>query len=66
MAINLQQVKAAAKDQFGRQPGVLGFGLGERSLRIYVRSAEVCAQLPNEFQGIPVDCIVTGNISARS
>lgn len=66
MDINLQQIKAAAKAQFGRLPGVLGFGLGGRSLRIYVRSAEICAQLPDEFQSVPVDCIVTGDISAMS
>jgi hypothetical protein len=66
MEVNLQQIKAAAKAQFGQLPGVLGVGLGERSLRIYVRSAEICQQLPDEFQNIPVDCIVTGDISAMS
>ncbi len=60
---NLQQVKAAAKAAWSQIPGVEGFGLGERSLRIYVRSVDICDQLPSEFQGVPVDCVVSGDIS---
>lgn len=62
--LNLRVVKAAARSQFGDFPGVEGFGLGENSLRIYIRNAEVSRRLPSQFQGVPVDFIVTGDITA--
>ena len=61
---DLRAVKNAAKAQFGQTPGVEGFGIGDGTLRIYVRNAEVRKQLPSEFQGVPVDCVVSGDITA--
>lgn len=60
---DLHQIKAAAQEAFGQLPGIVGFGLGERSLRIYVNSDTLCQQLPPEFQGVSVDCVVSGEIS---
>ncbi|MBE9179816.1 hypothetical protein IQ268_14695 [Oculatella sp. LEGE 06141] len=62
---DLPRLKQLAKQQFGQQPGVLGVGIGERSLRIYVRSSDVCSQLPGEFEGVAIDCIVTGDITTQ-
>ena len=61
---DLRAVKIAAKAQFGQTPGVEGFGIGDGTLRIYVRNAEVRKQLPSVFQGVPVDFVVSGDITA--
>lgn len=61
---DLRAVKTAAKAQFGQTPGVEGFGIGDGTLRIYVRNADVRKQLPSEFQGVPVDFVVSGDITA--
>jgi hypothetical protein len=45
--------------------GVNGFGLGERSVRVYVRDAAVRDRLPHEYQGVPVEVVVTGDLVAR-
>lgn len=63
---DVRSIKAAAKEELGRVEGVEGVGLGEDSLRVYVRNAEVRKRLPSEFQGIPIDPVVTGEISAIS
>ena len=63
---DMRSLKAAAKEEFGRVRGVEGVGLGEGSLRVYVRNAEVRRRLPTEFRGVPVDPVVTGEISATS
>ena len=57
-------IKAAAKTLFGGMRGVEGIGIGDRALRVYVRSADVAENLPKEFQGVRVDVIVTGRIIA--
>jgi hypothetical protein len=62
--IDKRSIKAAAKEEFGRVEGVEGVGLGESSLRVYVRNAEVRKRLPSQFRGVPVDFVVTGDISA--
>ena len=61
---NLRAIKAAAKSLFGCIDGVEGFGLGENSLRIYIRNSEVRDQLPSVFQGVPVEFVITGEITA--
>ena len=63
---DLRSLKAAAKEELGRVQGVEGVGLGEGSLRIYVRNPEVRKLLPKEFRGVPVNPVVTGEISAIS
>lgn len=63
---DMRSIKAAAKEELGRLEGVEGVGLGEGSLRVYVRNAEVRKRLPTEFRGLPVDSVVAGEISAIS
>jgi hypothetical protein len=62
--LSMQAVKAAAVRQFGGVDGVVGFGIGDRALRIYVRNPAVREQLPTEFQGAPVEVVVTGDVQA--
>ncbi|HZO89601.1 MAG TPA: hypothetical protein VFB38_14835 [Chthonomonadaceae bacterium] len=61
---DLRAVKAAAQSQFGQIPGIEGFGIGDGTLGIYVRNAEVRNQLPHEYQGVPVEFVITGDIEA--
>jgi hypothetical protein len=63
---DMRSLKAAAKEELGGVEGVEGVGLGEGTLRVYVRNAEVRKRLPAEFRGVPVDPVVTGEISAIS
>lgn len=61
---DLGQVKAAAKAQFGTVEGVVGFGIGEESIRIYINDDAVRAQLPASFQGVSIDLIRVGEVVA--
>jgi hypothetical protein len=61
---DMRSLKAAAKQEFGGVEGVEGVGLGEGSLRVYVRDAKVRKQLPTEFRGVAIEPVVTGEISA--
>lgn len=63
---NMRSIKAAAKEELGHIRGVEGLGLGEGVLRVYVRNAEVRKRLPSEYRGVPVESVVTGEISALS
>ncbi|MDQ5827083.1 MAG: hypothetical protein M3441_23200 [Chloroflexota bacterium] len=60
---DMRAVKAAAKSRFGNVGGVEGIGIGDRVLRVYVRTEEVAKNLPTEFQGVKIDYIVTGEIT---
>jgi len=63
--INLEAVKSAAIQSYGDLPGVEGIGIGNQSLRIYVRNSEVRKHLPQQFQGVPIDFVVIGDISTE-
>ena len=57
-------IKAAAKRELDRE-GVEGFGIGDRSLRIYVRDADTGRRLPSTFHGVDVEFVVTGDLKAQ-
>lgn len=61
---DLRTVKAAAKEELGCVEGVEGLGIGDGSLRVYVLNAEVRKRLPSRFQEVPVELVVTGDVSA--
>lgn len=60
----LREAKTRAKRELGGIDGVQGFGIGDRCLRIYVRSAAVRGELPDTFGGWPVECVEVGEIEA--
>lgn len=60
---DLKVLKANAKQRFGLTPGVLGIGIGENSLRVYIHESSIQNQLPKSFQGVKLDFIVTGDIA---
>ena len=62
---DMRAIKAKAKERFGNVAGVKGFGIGDYALRIYVSSnSALQGIMPTKFQGVPVNLIVTGDISA--
>jgi len=61
--IDLEAVKHEAAAQLENSPGVEGVGLGDGRIRVYVRNTDVKAEIPDEFQGVPVEVVVTGDIS---
>ena len=63
---DMRSLKAAAKEEFADVEGVEGVGVGDGSLRVYVRNAEVQKRLPIEFRGVPVNPVVTGESAAIS
>ena len=62
----LVSAKAAAKLEFGEIDGVEGFGIGADTLRVYVRNHAVQQSLPDEFQGVPIECVVVGDITPQT
>ena len=65
-AADLASIKAAAKREFSDLAGVEGFGIGDGTLRIYVRNLAVSRMLPDHFKGADVDIVVTGDIAAQA
>lgn len=67
---DLQTVKNNARKCFGRIPGVLGFGIGDNSIRLYVHDADVHVkfpekEFPKDFEGVKMEVIITGEILAN-
>lgn len=60
---DIRVLKADAKRCFGWMPGVLGIGIGQNSLRVYIHEPSVQNQLPKSFEGVKLDFIVTGDIT---
>ncbi len=63
--LDMVAIKAAAKRELDRD-GVEGFGIGNRSLRVYVRDADAGRRLPRSFHGVDVECVVTGDIKIQA
>lgn len=58
--------KRAAKEQLHDIEGVLGFGIGDGTIRVYVLNSEAIPRLPAQIEDIPIEVIVTGEIVAGS
>ncbi len=60
----LMAAKAELRRQFRDVPGVQGFGIGERSVRVYIQDTSIRPQIPEQINNIDVECIVEGDIRA--
>lgn len=60
----LRAAKKAARAAFEHIEGVEGVGIGDDVIRAYIRSPGVRKTLPVEIEGIPVECVVVGEIVA--
>lgn len=45
--------------------GVQGIGIGDGTIRVYVRDGSVTHTLPAEVDGVPIETIVVGDVIAR-
>ena len=61
--MDLAQLKVKrrqAATRFSGIEGVEGFGVGDGTIRVYLRSADVKSKLPEDFDGIPFEFVVAG------
>lgn len=64
MDATLDRAKALAKERLSELDGVLGFGIGDGTVRIYVQREDVKTCLPPDIDGVPIEVVVTGDIVA--
>lgn len=60
----LRAAKAAAKAQCGGIDGVVGFGIGDGTVRVYLLDQRAVEHLPPAVNGIPLEPVITGEITA--
>lgn len=65
MTTDLHILKVRARARFGALRGVLGFGVGDAAIRIYVEDESACEHLPDTFEGVRIEPVVVGAISVR-
>lgn len=64
-AEDLRRAKARAKDELLTAiDGVEGVGLGDGVVRVYVRDELVARRLPPELDGVPLEPVIVGEITA--
>lgn len=63
-ASRLQRAKRRAKDLLLPVEGVHGVGIGAGTLRVYVRDAAVAHHLPDEVDGVAIEPVVVGEVTA--
>jgi hypothetical protein len=61
----LKSKKLRAQQQLQGIDGVEGFGIGDGTIRVYVRSPQVKQSLPTEVDGVTLEVVVTGDITSR-
>ncbi|MDQ2711988.1 MAG: hypothetical protein M3Y72_10390 [Acidobacteriota bacterium] len=64
--INWKALKRQAKDELGGIDGVEGFGVGDDRLIAYVRDTDSAAKLPEQYQGIDLETVVSGEVNSRT
>jgi hypothetical protein len=60
----LKEAKAHAKASLGHLEGVQGFGIGDDAIRAYVRDTSCADALPDDVNGVPIEVVIVGDISA--
>ena len=60
----LRRAKARAKEELGTLDGVQGVGIGDGTLRVYVRDQATAEALPATIDGVPVEAVVIGEATA--
>lgn len=60
----LKAAKAEARTKYRDLPGVVGFGLGDNTVVIYIADPKVASLLPSEIHGVKVEIVVSGEVVA--
>lgn len=63
--LDMPKIQSEAIKQFKNIIGVEGIGARDNLLRIYIRNPKVKEQLPQTFQGVDIEFIITGDITAQ-
>jgi hypothetical protein len=45
--------------------GVEGLGIGDGTIRVYVRDGSVARILPGAIDGVPIEAVVVGEVTAQ-
>lgn len=61
---NVIAAKAEAKKYLADRPDVLGVGIGDKCVRVYLKDDEGRLGIPEQFKGVPVEFIISGRIEA--
>lgn len=64
----VEQLRAAKREtqrRFGAHDGVEGVGIGDGCVRVYVRAQPATDGLPDEVEGVRVECVEVGTITAQ-
>lgn len=63
----VEQLRVAEREvqrRFADRDGVEGIGIGDGCLRVYVHARVASGDLPTEVDGVRVECIEVGSITA--
>lgn len=60
--IDLKEAKAEAKRRFGHIRNVVGFGIGENCILIYIRDNNVKNEIPSDLNKVPIEFVITDDI----
>lgn len=61
---DLKQAKAEAKKRFGHIQGIVGFGIGDGVVVIYVRNSAAKNELPVAIDHVPIECVISGDLKS--
>lgn len=58
-------LKMGLRFELQHLPEVVGVGSREETLLVYCATKEVVNKIPVEYQGYPVECVLTGPITSQ-
>lgn len=61
---NLKVIKNKTRDQLKNIAGVQGVGIGNNTIRVYIRNDQVIPSLPKTVDGITIETVIVGEIRA--
>ena len=59
----LKRAKTHAKTLVLDKAGVQGVGIGDGTVRVYIKDASVARDLPDEVDGVPIEPVTVGDVT---
>lgn len=59
----LRLAKTHAKARLLAVAGVRGVGIGDGTIRVYIRDASVAKELPADVDGVPIEPVTVGEVT---
>lgn len=60
---DLTRAKSQAKNLVLDVAGVQGVGIGDGTVRVYIRDASVARDLPPDVNGVPIEPVTVGEVT---